>query len=1392
MPDRPVIFLAFANDKVDNARYLRNLPMEMSGIRKALYEAEDAELCEVVERANATIEDILDIFQDNRYKDRIAVFHYGGHADGYQLLLEQLDGSHSIAHGAGLVSFLAKQKGLKLIFFNGCSTQQQAIELVQGGVPIVVGTSQAISDDVATSLAVRFYSGIANGASIGRAWAEAIDLIKIQKGGENTRGLYRKSAVQEVEDRLPWEMHLKTGAEMVKEWNLPEAVENPLFGLPEIPSNYDLPDEPFIFLGRYERKHAEVFFGRSYYIRDLYNRISSKNSAPIILLYGQSGVGKSSLLDAGLLPRLEREYHISYVRRVRELGLSGTLREALEFTADKEKGQNGQQKNEEEAQHLQNINFLKTLEQVAQLENIALNAENELQKELLGVISRLKKQKEEIFTFESKRNRFEKAKAVAEDIQELRVSRKGVTNTVFGDKRFQQSENESEDANELLRFWKAKEKKLKKPVIIILDQVEEVFTQPNFALPEELEMFLEDLDMIFKNPQNRPQGKVILSYRKEYHPEIEELLKIHAIPRENVFLTHLDRKDIADVVNGLTRTEKSKKKYRLEVQDKLAEIIADDMLEDKDSSIAPVLQILLTKMWNLIAQDEFKIFSVDKYQELRKEGVLLGDFFYQQMSKLRAWNPELEQSGLALDLLNYHTTDLGTADTRDFAQIGQRYGGRSEVVDLLYVCKDLYLLTDRSSEVTGLAHDTLAPLIQNEYKKSDLAGQRAARILESKVADFEDNKKIFIDEMDLGFVEAGAAGMRSWTENESKLVEASRKRRSKKIFWRRLRVFSIFLATAIIGGLAIFANQEREKAELRREDAERMESIAKYQTKKAIEARDSFQVERTKAEQATIEAFRQELKAKSEASKAQKQELIAKDSAESARKQREKAVKAQKAAEESEFFAKEGTFLAEISGMQAKQQNAESKLSEFTSKARELAILSIAQIDNTDFKSRMAVTSFLLQENGIKNAIRKLNEVRQEYEKSSTFTPEIKRTSSVYRKSYGALLALQDQLNKLDENNKISPEVFSALRKSYIAENSDVLQTDNESWTLAFTKDDELIFNHQNNGLSKGLIINNPEGLPKLRGLETLNARSSRNSPRNLLISNDKVFCSTVEGKIMAWELANPTRTETLVSDEHGSILTMSFSESQNSLFYAIQGNIYKYDLKSRTPSMILKNTSSIKGLILVEKNTNSFLIFADEQGNIQLLNLNSPQPMPKILYHQASRPIYALAYLPHKDCIIAGDVGGRLIALLNITPENLQKNDFVPKAFIDKKHKGIVRNITLSHNGKYLLTSSWDGSLLLWETTEVKIENMFTIQPLLEIQHERKILATQFDNKGEYFFFSDENSLHLCPTNPKIFYEKICQKLKQQKEEPKEWKDFYNREDNKLIRKDCKCVSCQ
>ncbi len=213
---KPVIFLAFANDRGDSAKYLRNLPEELRQVRAALESAQNAGLCELVERANATIQDIIDVFQHRDYRHRIAIFHYGGHANGFQLLLESPEGKTQLAHAGGLAVFLGQQNGLHLVFLNGCSTQQQVQGLLEAKLPAVIATSQAIDDAVATEFATSFYQGLGSGASLRQAYQEAAAAVRMQKG-DNSRHLYVEDAPDK--DRWPWELYPKDGG-AAHEWSL--------------------------------------------------------------------------------------------------------------------------------------------------------------------------------------------------------------------------------------------------------------------------------------------------------------------------------------------------------------------------------------------------------------------------------------------------------------------------------------------------------------------------------------------------------------------------------------------------------------------------------------------------------------------------------------------------------------------------------------------------------------------------------------------------------------------------------------------------------------------------------------------------------------------------------------------------------------------------------------------------------------------------------------------------------------------------------------------------------------------------------------------------------------------------------------------------------------------
>lgn len=767
----PVILLAFANEHQPGAAYLRNLPKELNQLKTALEKAEEAGLCEVEILTNATLEQLFNTFRKKAFRGRIAVFHYSGHADSFELLLEDETGQTASAKAAGLVPFLASQNGLELVFLNGCHSIGTSQQLLDQGVPVVIGTVKAVSDKTATDLSTYFYRSLAAGLSIGQSWDAALNQLQADKK-EGTSFYEKEEALRgglRIENgRFPWEMHVRPGSEKAKDWSLPFAANNPTFGLPPIPGNYPLPPTPYLFLTRYTKMDAAIFFGRGNYIRDLYRRLTNTSSSPVIMLYGQSGVGKSSLLGAGLMPRLEANYAVQYVRRDPSFGLSNGLMRALGVAVKKEV-----------SPAVKEAERAKILKNIAQYETILPTLDGDAKRDAENTIDKYHTQLETL---------------------------------------------DKPDLPDLATAWQSLEKE--KPLIVIIDQVEEVFSRPNAELTNELEEFCLLVKSIFDTPGKRPQGKLLLSYRKDYDSEILDALKNHRIERERVFLDKIKKDEILEIVNGLTSSQRLLDKYQLEVEEGLDVEIADDLVVDPDSPIAPVLQIILTKLWQQEEKKDRRRFTKENYRQLKNEGILLGDFFHQQMDALREWEQEIERnvesSGLGLDLLNSHTTPFGTARSNALIDLQDKYQHQNDILaELIVRFKDLYLLAGAGEGKVTLAHDTLAPIIQKEIRDSDRPGQRALRILENKVADYQRNtEEVFIEEDDLALVEMGAPGMRRWTVYEMELVEKSRKRRAElQAERRRNRLFKT-VATAIVAVLAVVASWFWWQSEQRRKQVE--------------------------------------------------------------------------------------------------------------------------------------------------------------------------------------------------------------------------------------------------------------------------------------------------------------------------------------------------------------------------------------------------------------------------------------------------------------------------------------------------------------------------------------------------------------------------------------------
>ena len=350
----------------------------------------------------------------------------------------------------------------------------------------------------------------------------------------------------------------------------------------------------------------------------------------------------------------------------------------------------------------------------------------------------------------------------------------------------------------LAEAWLATEGQLGKPLVIVLDQVEEALTHPDPARPDELGEFITALQESLGDRARRPRGKLILGLRKEWLADLDDRLSVARLPREELFLKPLDRRGVIEAVRGPGQlvdpggheverpilSNRLFRHYKLVVEAGLPEAIADDLLADRDSPVAPTLQVLLNKMWEQAKKRDRAHPRFDRalYDVLRREGILLGDFLDQRLTALRQWRPETMNSGLALDLLEYHTTPLGAAAQHSAEELRRAYGHLgAELPPLVQECKDQYLLTepvqvgDEESSATRLAHDTLAPLVRERFDSSDRPAQRARRILKNRSAEWAGGKEgMPLDKADLALVEQGASAMRALTEPERRLVEASR------------------------------------------------------------------------------------------------------------------------------------------------------------------------------------------------------------------------------------------------------------------------------------------------------------------------------------------------------------------------------------------------------------------------------------------------------------------------------------------------------------------------------------------------------------------------------------------------------------------------------------------
>lgn len=220
MTTQPVLLLTFSNHPDD---YLPMIVAEQKAIKQALLDFDDKNYLQLRDLQHASTEEIFYLI--NRYHNRVCILHYGGHADGQSLQLEQDVGVVQAAAVQGIAGLLGTQQNLKLAFLNGCATRGQVQALLDKGVPAVIATRVSINDREAQLFATQFYEAMAGGSRLIDAFRKAKAMIETQRADiriedpDTTRGI----VLPEADDDLPWGLYWRAEAAEVLDWKLPTA-----------------------------------------------------------------------------------------------------------------------------------------------------------------------------------------------------------------------------------------------------------------------------------------------------------------------------------------------------------------------------------------------------------------------------------------------------------------------------------------------------------------------------------------------------------------------------------------------------------------------------------------------------------------------------------------------------------------------------------------------------------------------------------------------------------------------------------------------------------------------------------------------------------------------------------------------------------------------------------------------------------------------------------------------------------------------------------------------------------------------------------------------------------------------------------------------------------------
>jgi len=393
---------------------------------------------------------------------------------------------------------------------------------------------------------------------------------------ENIDPLLRELVEKIKEYKIPLNP-AKAPGRLLDEYPLPDNVTDPL----------DHYDAPYLGLRYFDAHAARLFHGRSHDLLEFFKFVQNRE-VRLISLYGESGVGKSSFLAAGALPRMASFSEPVYVRRDRTHrdGLAGQLADA-------------QQKRTKH--HL--------------------------------------------------------------------------------------------------------------PAVYILDQAEEMFTDP---LRDEQDNLVAGIKDLLKKDQT---ATVVLGFRSDYLLNLSDLLRRVDERREEMALRALTLTELTEAIEGVYHDLRLSKRYLLKLEDNFARRVATDLMQNESGWITAILQNRLLKLYKEAmskrsAAHPDALLTYSDYSALAQHSSAEKELLDYQVERLRTEKGLNADDRTVYGALNEFVVDKATA--RSVAR------GKVETPgDLLDKLLQVNLLTELAdSRAVRLSHDLLAKEVRERYQQA--------------------------------------------------------------------------------------------------------------------------------------------------------------------------------------------------------------------------------------------------------------------------------------------------------------------------------------------------------------------------------------------------------------------------------------------------------------------------------------------------------------------------------------------------------------------------------------------------------------------------------------------------------------------------------------------------